>query len=76
MLLMTMTATSMLFAKIPRAHTRAHAKPDIQETDEPVLVRFEDVLLPSHTQKKFLNGGTTTTTTTTTTSPFQISAFY
>ena len=31
----------MLFAKIPRAHTPARAKPDIQETDEPVMVRRE-----------------------------------
>ena len=35
----TMTATSMLFAKIPRAHTPASAKPDIPETDGPVMVR-------------------------------------
>lgn len=39
MLLITMTATSMLFAKIPRAHTPARAKADIRETDGPVMVR-------------------------------------
>ena len=39
MLLITMTATSMLFAKIPQGHTSASAKPDIQETDEPVMVK-------------------------------------
>ena len=40
---MTMTVTSMLFAKIPQAHTHAHAKPDIQETDEPVLAVRRDI---------------------------------
>ena len=40
MLLITMTATSMLFAKIPRAHTPARAKPgNVRETDRPVMVR-------------------------------------
>lgn len=40
-LLIQMTATSMLSAKIRRAHTPARAEPDIQETDEPVVVRRE-----------------------------------
>ena len=31
----------MLFVKIPRAHTSARAKPDLQETDELVVVRRE-----------------------------------
>ena len=38
-LLISMTAISMLFVKITWAHMPAHAKPDIQETDEPVMVR-------------------------------------
>ena len=39
MILIPMTAVSMLFVKIPRPHIPARAKLDIQETDEPVLVR-------------------------------------
>ena len=38
-ILIPITAISMLFVKIPRAHIPARAKLDIQETDEPVLVR-------------------------------------
>ena len=38
-LLNTMTATSMLFVKIPWAHIPARAKPDIQETNGLVVVR-------------------------------------
>ena len=38
-ILMPMTAISMLFVKIPRAHTPARAKLDIQEMDGLVLVR-------------------------------------
>ena len=38
-ILIPMTAISMLFVKIPRAYIPARAKLDIQETDEPVLVR-------------------------------------
>lgn len=39
MILIPMTAISMLFVKIPRAHIPVRAKLDIQETDGPVLVR-------------------------------------
>ena len=35
-----MTATSVPFVKIPWAHIPARAKPDMQETDRLVLVRF------------------------------------
>ena len=44
-----MTATSMLFAKIPRAHTPARANPDIQEMDRPVVVgRYINLNLALH----------------------------
>ena len=44
-LLILMTATSMLFAKIFWAHTPARANPDIQETGGPVVVRRDITLL-------------------------------
>ena len=43
-LLIPMTATSMLFAKISRAHTPARANPDIQETGGHVVVRKDTTL--------------------------------
>ena len=46
-----MTATSKPFAKILWAHTHERAKLDIQETDEPVMVKRARHLLNTSTER-------------------------